>query len=59
MSWGALQKVGRTTWRELLEPSPHPGMLRPGVRRDRVVVREKQASVKSRALVSAGLAVTY
>ena len=26
MSWGALQRVGRTTWRQLLEPSPHPGM---------------------------------
>ena len=24
--WGALQRVGRTTLRELLEPSPHPGM---------------------------------
>lgn len=50
---------GRTTWRQLLEPSPTLAWPRPGVRRDRVLVREKQASINSRALGSASPAVTY
>lgn len=51
--WGG--PPGESFWSQ----APTLAWLRPGVRRDGVVVREKQASVKSRALVSAGLTVTY